>query len=155
MVYFNKFYLIYKMILQSKEKKAILETLTDATSPFSDTKTQKIFRNTANLTLKGTTFDATHLDNFLNSKYGQARSGYKTSTHGGLSRTYAKKASASFVVASSQIRPSVAFVSMDREHPTVQTYVDVYDGPSSLQKRDQIATLKEKERGPLLFEIEQ
>ena len=43
---------------------------------------------------------------------------------------------------------------MDREHPTMHTYVDVYDGPSSLQKRDMIPTLKEKERGPLLFETE-
>lgn len=53
------------MILQSKEKRAMLDTLNEKTSPFTDTKTQKIFKNTANLTLKGSTYDATHLDSFL------------------------------------------------------------------------------------------
>ena len=49
----------------------------------------------------------------------------------------------------------MAFVSMDREHPTQITYVDVYDGPSSLQKRDQLPTQKERENGgPLNFETE-
>jgi hypothetical protein len=78
-------------------------------------------------------------------------SGFHTQTHagvssimGGNSRATGKKASASYLVSSSAIRPSVAFVSMDREHPTQHTYVDVYDGPSSLQKRDGIFTMKEK-----------
>jgi hypothetical protein len=58
------------MILYTKQKKAILETLNEKTSPFTDTKTQKIFKNTANLTLKGSTYDAVHLDSFLSSVYG-------------------------------------------------------------------------------------
>jgi hypothetical protein len=55
------------MILQTRAKKALLATLDDKTSPFIDTKAQKIFKNTANLTLKGNTFDANHLDQFLSS----------------------------------------------------------------------------------------
>jgi hypothetical protein len=56
---------------------------------------------------------------------------------------------------SSIVRPSIAFVSMDREHPTQTTYVDVYDGPSSLQKRDRVPTMKDKmENKPLHFETE-
>ena len=57
------------MILQTRQKKALLNTLNEKTSPFTDTKAQQIFKNTANLTLKGNTFDATHLDNFLSSQY--------------------------------------------------------------------------------------
>lgn len=58
-------------------------------------------------------------------------------------------------MSSSAVRPSIAFVSMDRAHPTQHTYVDVYDGPSSLQKRDSIPTLKEQvEARPLHFETE-
>lgn len=53
------------MILQTRHKKALLSTLTDKNSPFTDTKTQQIFKNTANLTLKGSTYDALHLDSFL------------------------------------------------------------------------------------------
>jgi len=128
-------------------------------SPFSATKTQKIFKNTANLTLKGSTFDAFHLDSFLHSQYGAKNSGQGTKTttnaslYGGISRTQAKKASASYIMGASSIRPSVAFVSMDRSHPTQSTYVDVYDGPSSLQKRDNLPTLKEKQ-GVLPYESE-
>ena len=44
---------------------------------------------------------------------------------------------------SSVVRPSVSFVSMNREHPTQKIYVDQYDGPSSLQQRDGIPTLRE------------
>ena len=34
-------------------------------------KTQQIFQNSANLQLRGSTFDATHLDKFLQSSYGE------------------------------------------------------------------------------------
>jgi hypothetical protein len=44
---------------------------------------------------------------------------------------------------------------MDREHPQQASYVDLQDGPSSLQKREQYPTLKEQSPGhPLFFETE-
>jgi hypothetical protein len=43
----------------------------DVTSPFRDTKSQTIFKNAANLTLRGSTYDAKHLDSFLGSGYGE------------------------------------------------------------------------------------
>ena len=35
------------------------------------TKTERIFQNTANLQLRGNTYDANHLDKFLDSGYGE------------------------------------------------------------------------------------
>lgn len=55
---------------QLKQKREALSQLTEDSSPFKDTKTTNLFRNTANLTLKGTTYDATHMDKFLTSQYG-------------------------------------------------------------------------------------
>ena len=52
-------------MLQTKEKKLLLSQLTEKTSPFRDTTTRKIFKNTANLSLHGGTYDAKHLDKFL------------------------------------------------------------------------------------------
>ena len=46
-----------------------MSTLDERSSPFVDSKAQTIFKNTANLTLKGNTFDATHLESFLTSQY--------------------------------------------------------------------------------------
>jgi hypothetical protein len=57
------------MILASKQKKQMLSTLNEKTSPFRDSKTRTVFKNTANLSLRGTTYDATHLDRFLSSEY--------------------------------------------------------------------------------------
>ena len=57
------------MILASKQKKQMLATLDEKTSPFKDSKTRTIFKNTANLSLRGHTYDATHLDRFLSTAY--------------------------------------------------------------------------------------
>jgi hypothetical protein len=57
------------MILQTKQKKHAMEALNEKTSPFRETHTRKIFKNTANLSLRGNTYDATHMDKFLNSSY--------------------------------------------------------------------------------------
>lgn len=76
--------------------------------------------------------------------------GGSTSLMGGNSRT-SKKA---YTLSSSVVRPSIAFVSMDRDHQTQSTYVDIYDGPMSLQKRDDYPTLKERSVQPLYFETE-
>jgi len=54
----------------SKQKRAALQNLDEHQSPFKCTKTQTIFRNTANLSLRGNTYDVMHLDKFLDSEYG-------------------------------------------------------------------------------------
>ncbi len=47
----------------------MLATLNEKNSPFKDSKTRTIFKNTANLSLRGTTYDATHMDRFLGSTF--------------------------------------------------------------------------------------
>jgi len=42
-------------------------------TPFRPTKTQTVFKNTANLSLRGSTYDAGHLDKFLHSQFGETR----------------------------------------------------------------------------------
>ncbi len=115
-----------------------------------DSKAQKIFKNTANLTLKGNTFDAIHLESFLSSQYCSKPQttvyGASVSTYGGAPNDSKHSQSlkrGSYTMNSSVVRPSVSFVSMNREHPTQKIYVDQYDGPSSLQQRDGIPTLRE------------
>ena len=53
------------------QKRAAITTLDESSSPFVPTKTQAIFKNSANLQLRGNTFDAKHLDKFLGSNYGE------------------------------------------------------------------------------------
>jgi hypothetical protein len=55
----------------SKLKRDAINTLNETNSPFVDTRTQTIFKNTANLSLRGSTYDARHLDQFLSSNYGE------------------------------------------------------------------------------------
>ena len=45
---------------------------------------------------------------------------------------------------SNAIKPSVSFMNLSRDQAKLKHFVDLQDGPSSLQKRDQVATLKEK-----------
>ena len=54
----------------SKQKREALQKLDETVSPFVDTKNQQIFKNVANLSLRGNTYDAKHLDQFLTSDYG-------------------------------------------------------------------------------------
>ena len=56
---------------QDNLKRTALQNMTDLDTPFRATKTQQIFKNTANVTLRGNTFDARHLDQFLQSGYGE------------------------------------------------------------------------------------
>ena len=55
----------------SVQRREALATLNESNSPFVPTKTQQIFQNSANLQLRGNTFDATHMDKFLSSGYGE------------------------------------------------------------------------------------
>jgi hypothetical protein len=58
------------MKLMSQQKRVALKTLDESSSPFGATTTQRVFKNVANLQLRGNTYDAKHLDSFLNSDYG-------------------------------------------------------------------------------------
>lgn len=55
----------------SKQKREAVQSLTQEKSPFKPTRAQVMFKNTANLTLRGSTYDARHLDRFLTSTYGE------------------------------------------------------------------------------------
>lgn len=55
----------------SVQRRQALSTLDEKSSPFVATKTQQIFQNSANLQLRGSTFDATHMDKFLSSGFGE------------------------------------------------------------------------------------
>ena len=104
-------------------------------SPFVPSKTQKIFKNVANLSLRGATYDAKHLDNFLSSDYGD-----KSFNPERLDRIKASTINASddhqisdleasvarnrsihahlpgYLVNSQAIKPSTSFLNIDREH---------------------------------------
>jgi len=60
----------------------------------------------------------------------------------------------SFAKNSASIKPSVSFMNLSREQTKINHFVDLQDGPSSLQKREGIATLREKSTTPLLYESE-
>ena len=55
---------------------------------------------------------------------------------------------------SNAVKPSVSFMNLSRDQAKLKHFVDLQDGPSSLQKRDQVATLKEKSQAPLFYEDE-
>ena len=48
-----------------------MNNMTDDDTPFKLSKTQTLFKNAANVQLRGNTFDATHLDKFLQSGFGE------------------------------------------------------------------------------------
>ena len=70
-----------------------MSTLDEKNSPFVPTKTQQIFQNSANLQLRGNTYDATHLDKFLSSGYGEK--GLGTNISANYQTTIKKEAEAS------------------------------------------------------------
>ena len=64
----------------SQQKRLAVSGLDEKSSPFVPTKTQEIFKNSANLQLRGNTYDANHLDRFLNSNYGEKSLGTNLTT---------------------------------------------------------------------------
>ena len=48
-----------------------LMAMTEDETPFRPTRTQTIFKNAANVTLRGSTYDAKHMDKFLSSGFGE------------------------------------------------------------------------------------
>ena len=59
------------MRIQEKLKRHALATMTEKDTPFRPTHTQKVFKNAANVQLRGTTYDARHMDKFLESGFGE------------------------------------------------------------------------------------
>jgi hypothetical protein len=130
----------------SQQRRDAIRTLDETTSPFSDSHSQHIFKNTANLQLRGNTFDAKHLDNFLDSVYGE-RAIYVNSRKAikGPEDSIEKSRSLtqnlpSYMVSTSGIKPTTSFLSQERDKIQFQDYVDLYSGPSSLQKRPEYPT---------------
>jgi hypothetical protein len=90
------------------------------------TRTQKIFKNVANLSLRGATYDARHLDSFLGSDYGDKsfnpeRVDRTNEPLNDLDASVARNRSLhahlpSYLVNSQAIKPSTTFLNLDREH---------------------------------------
>lgn len=59
------------MRLQDHQKRMALMSMTEEETPFKPSRTQVIFKNAANVSLRGHTYDAKHLDKFLNSGFGE------------------------------------------------------------------------------------
>ena len=45
--------------------------MTEMDTPFRPSRTQRIFKNAANVQLRGSTYDAKHMDSFLGSNFGE------------------------------------------------------------------------------------
>lgn len=54
----------------SVQRRLAVQSLDETNSPFVMSKKQQIFQNSANQQLSGSTFDATHMDNFLEGQFG-------------------------------------------------------------------------------------
>lgn len=105
--------------------------MTEADTPFKASTTQKIFHNAANVSLRGHTYDATHLDKFLGSNFGERslqvnENGAPTQSNKQFKKTAAmgsyqqgraataERSQIGQVMNSANIKPSVAFMSMGR-----------------------------------------
>lgn len=119
-------------------------SMTEEDTPFKANRTQTIFKNTANVSLRGTTYDAKHLDRFLGSNFGekqiQVGEGSQMMHQSTVSaRTGPGGGGGSNMMSylmngtSNSIKPSVAFVSMSRKEYKQNHYTDEQDGPSALQ----------------------
>ena len=53
------------------QKRQALMNMTEEDTPFKASTTQKIFKNAPNVSLRGGTYDAKHLDSFLGSGFGE------------------------------------------------------------------------------------
>ena len=91
-------------------------------------KVQQIFKNVANLSLRGSSFDAHHLDRFLNSPFGERSFSIECAAKADVTKKREKD----------EIVPSFIFRNLPRDKMVFDKYVDLKDGPSSLQKRENI-----------------
>ena len=118
--------------------------MTEKDTPFKPSTTQKIFKNAANVQLRGNTYDARHMDSFLGSGFGDRSVQFAEHPHlSGPRNAQSARSSpgggggsnmVNFLMSgsSSQIRPSVSFLSMGREEYKQIKYTDEMDGPSPM-----------------------
>jgi len=131
----NKLFISANMILQGKQKREALASMREEHSPFRPTKTNLLFKNTANLSLRGTTYDATHLEKFLKSPYGDKNTATATPGRGATHSPRAIQSQLAATIASNNsIKPSIAFLGLKRDVPQFGHYVDLSDSPSTLLK---------------------
>ena len=127
-----------------------LRNMTEDETPFKPTKTQMIFKNAANVSLRGTTYDAKHLDKFLTSNFGeksiQLGDGSPNGSYNIHKSTVSGRAGRgggggltgnmmSYMMSgtTNSIKPSVSFISMGRNDYKQTKYTDELDGPSPMQ----------------------
>ena len=122
-----------------------LMSMTEDDTPFRPSRTQTIFKNAANVTLRGGTYDAKHLDKFLNSGFGERsitlRDSVPSHMHNTLNGSRAGPGGGggsnmmSYLMSgtTNSIKPSVSFISMSRDEYKQIKYYDENDGPSPLQ----------------------
>ena len=151
------------MRVQDKLKRQALSAMTEEDTPFKPTVSQRIFKNAANVQLRGQTYDARHMDKFLDSNFGErsiqldANGVPMQNTMSNMSRiqqgysaylTSMKTTSNQHALSShmsSAIKPSVCFLNLPREaSKIVGIPPDMIDGPSPLQKLGNDVTLKDK-----------
>lgn len=112
--------------------------------------------------MRGNTYDAKHLDNFLMSPFGEqsvnidkierSKSTLEPPPH--LRHRSLYKNVPQFSVDHKSIKPSVSFINLDREQTKFTDFIDLKEGPSSLQKRPSIPTTNELNPDSYLFERE-
>ena len=152
------------MRLQDHQKRMALQSMTDEDTPFRPTRTQTIFKNAANVSLRGSTYDAAHLDKFLSSGYGErsingAPVGYTSLAHETVSAGRAGPGGGggsnmmSYLMSgtSSTIKPSYSFMTMGRNDYKQDKYVDLQDGPSAMQILGNEKTLRDRSEGNKTF----
>lgn len=95
--------------------------MTEEDTPFKATTTQKIFKNAPNVSLRGATYDAKHLDSFLGSGFGEKSLQVNSGNAPSSSRPGPGGGGGSNLVnylmsgTSNQIKPSVSFLSLGRQ----------------------------------------
>ena len=138
-------------------------SMTEDETPFRPTRTQTIFKNAANVTLRGSTYDAKHMDKFLSSGFGERS--IQIGDNGQMGNTLGSRAGPgggggsnmlSYLMSgtTNSIKPSVSFISMSRDEYKQIKYYDENDGPSPLQILGNEKTIKDKTLQPTLFENE-
>ena len=118
--------------------------MTEEETPFKPSRTQKIFKNAANVTLRGNTYDATHMDKFLGSGFGERsiQIGDPNSQMSPLGTVSARagpgggggSSMMNYLMSgtTNSIKPSVSFISMGRKDYKQIKYTDEIDGPSPM-----------------------
>lgn len=124
------------MRLQDHQKRMALMNMTEDETPFKPSRTQIIFKNAANVSLRGHTYDAKHLDKFLNSGFGERSLqvgdtvGYPQSQTSGTARAGPGGGGGSQMMSylisgtTNSIKPSVSFMSMNRKDYKQIKYTD-------------------------------